>query len=220
MYIFFKEQFKKILAYVLLLFVLKILGEMIIISESNFTVLLSLVNFIFITFITKTWIYDYKKKNDKDLEKFKGEIKNYNLVTKLQYDLEFKIYLELSEVINNLYSNVYSQEMELKNLIDLKEDIAKNGEKIKNKIKICQQLDIDFRDKWNNLVEKKNKYRPFFEKHIYLKVDEIHQKILNVDSFFEKENSKEVFDKLNKIDIDIEELSDLIRKRIESMKII
>ena len=124
MYIFLKEQLKKILAYVLLLFVLKILGNMIIISESNFTVLLSLVNFIFITFITKTWIYDYKKKNDKDLEKFKGEIKNYNLVTKLQYDLEFKIYLELSEVVNNLYSNVYSQEMELKNLIDLKEDIA------------------------------------------------------------------------------------------------
>lgn len=48
---------------------------------------------------------EYKNKIDREIEHYKSKLENSNLVTKMQYELEFSIYKELYADVMHLYEN-------------------------------------------------------------------------------------------------------------------
>lgn len=103
MYIFFKKQSLKIFIYIIILGIITILFSYYNLDKNTLLSVISLITSIFIAFMGKTWIEDYKLEIDKELENHKIKLSSYTLVTKLQYDLEFKIYTEISEKIFLLF---------------------------------------------------------------------------------------------------------------------
>lgn len=218
---FLKKQCIKILIYIIILGIITILFSYYNLDKNTLLSVISLITSIFIAFMGKTWIDDYKLEIDrelenhklkinKELESYKTKLSGYTLVTKLQYDLEFKIYTEISEKIFLLY-------VETQTITDspfIPTIIKEKIEKISNTYNIT-----------SNLI---NKYKPFYPKEIYNLLIETRNLCYEETKEFEenlKTNLKNFDiqlseDRIEKIGQNIDHISELIRKRIEKMKII
>lgn len=156
---------------------------------------------------------DYKNKLDAELETHKAKLSGYTLVTKLQYDLEFKIYTEIYEEMFNLYIET----SKLKPMVDV---ITTNED-------IIKRLEV-FTPTYNETSNIINKYRPFYSNEIYsimLETRDICNEeaaavhlILQSTSY--RFNYMESRKRKDRIKNNLEEISNLIRKRIANMKIV
>lgn len=204
---FLKKQINKIIIWILIIVVLFLIGLIFKIPISILISTLSFVTSIFIGFLGKTWLEDYKLEINKELEKNKNELSkeleeyktkltSYTLVTKLQYDLEFKVYTELAFKITDTLESLSKFTTSYKLLTEksLKEESEKN---------ILELL--------NTAI----KYKPFYPKPIYEIVENITNEMAKV--YGEKSNKKNTTNEIYK---KYEKYSELVRIRIENMKII
>ncbi|WP_289102411.1 hypothetical protein [uncultured Fusobacterium sp.] len=209
---FVKKQCIKISLYIGMLTVLTFVGYIFEVNISILANISSFITFIFVIILQKTWLEDYKIELNQELENYKVKLSKYTLVTKLQYDLEFKIYTEIYEKIFLLF-------IETDKLRPYTPVINKNeDENIKERLN-------SFMEAYNETLNLLNKYKPFYSKEIYLvlkKVQDICYKefeyvkatsFLQFNYLMSNERKKEIQEKLDKI-------SDLIRERIENMKIV
>ena len=212
---FFKKQFFKIVVYILILVFINSLWFF---SEWNIFVLVSLnslITSLFTFTIGKTWLEDYKLEINKELEKYKTKLSNYTLVTKLQYDLEFKIYTEIYEKMFLLYIETDKLMPARCGIDDL------TNENIEKRLKVFYAI----YNETSNLI---NKYRPFYSKEIY----EILKKTRDI-CFKESVATELIIQKVgitfnyvismaqkDQIRENLEKISNLIKVRIENMKII
>ena len=210
---FFKRQLYKILLYVLILIILTLIGYLFGVPTSILSNISSFVTFIFIVILQKTWLEDYKSELDKKLETYKAKLSGYTLVTKLQYDLEFKIYTEIYEGIFKLYVET----CELKPIIDVKT----TDKDITNRLDKFSLI-------YNNTSDIINKYRPFYSNEIYnilIKTRNICREEADAVKFTLQPASLRFnyvvsLNNKDKIRENLEKVSNLIRKRIENMKIV
>lgn len=156
---------------------------------------------------------DYKNKLDAELETHKARLSGYTLVTKLQYDLEFKIYTEICDSVFELYIAVEKLSPSFDTVIT--REIAK------------ERID-SFADAYNEVSNKINKYRPFYSNDIFEILIEIRKIAGLAGASFEsshiqlneKFNYKESRERIVNMKKNIDESCKLIRGRIEKMKIV
>lgn len=223
---FIKKQINKLLIYLLMLTILLLVGNIFKISIFNLVSIWSFITSIFGIFLGKTWIEDYKleinkelEKNkselSKELEKYKTKLSSYTLVTKLQYDLEFKIYTEIYEKMFLLYIETDKLMPVLCNADDL------TNENIQKRL---NSFSVIYNETSNSI----NKYRPFYSKEIYEILKETrdicHKEsiatqliIQNIGINFNYAASMVRKDKIKE---NLEKISEVIRNRIKNMKII
>ena len=211
---FIKKQFFKILFYLAVIIPVSLLWIYKGWSISLLGTYISLVTSIFTLVMSKTWLEDYKLEINKELEKYKTKLSSYTLVTKLQYDLEFKIYTEIYEKMFLLYVETDKLKPDW--------DIETTDEIILERV---GKFNIIYNDV-SNLI---NKYRPFYSKELYdiliqtrnfayeesrslqLSIAVNVRRVFNIIKSHErKENMK----------LNLDKISELIRQRIENMKII
>lgn len=152
---FLRKQFTKLLIYAILIEVITISFFYYNLDKNILLSIISLVTSIFIAFMSKIWIEDYRLEIDKELENhklkinkeiesYKTKLSGYTLVTRLQFELEFKIYMELISEISST----------LDCLIKLKAEVnEKSNRESYNKIAEIIEITI--------------KYQPFYSKEIY-----------------------------------------------------
>lgn len=156
---------------------------------------------------------DYKNKLEAELETHKAKLSGYTLVTKLQYDLEFKIYTEICDSVFELYVAVKELSPSFDTVIT--SEIA--TERIES-----------FSNAYNEVSDKINKYRPFYSNNIFeifLKIREIAcSEGVSFERAFtlahEKFNYKKSRKRIKNMKENIDESCKLIRERIENMKIV
>lgn len=225
---FLKKQFIKLLIYTIILLLITILFFYYNLDKNTLLSIISLITSIFIAFMGKTWIEDYKLEIDrelenhklkinKELESYKTKLSGCTLVTKLQYDLEFKIYTEIYEIMFLLY-------IETDKLLPPIDNLPK--ETIAYKEEIQKRLNC-FADIYNSASTRINKYRPFYSNEIFEFLrdtrDLCHTESIAValniktNTIF---NYEESMNRKIKINENLEIISNLIKKRIENMKII
>lgn len=219
---FIKKQFFKILVYLVAIIPVGLLWIYKGWSISLLGTYISLVTSIFAFVMSKTWIEDYKlevnkelekNKNElnKELEKYKTKLSSYTLVTKLQYDLEFKIYTELISKISNTLNCL-----------------------IKLKAEVNEKTNRESYNKIAEIIEITIKYQPFYSKKIYKHLEVFLNEIVRDYQCIAGNNGVEINLKTlisiygkNNIEVNLDklyqyydQLSELIRQRIENMKII
>ena len=207
---FLKKQFIKLLLYVVIIVVITLSFSHYNLYKNTLLSIISLITSIFIAFMGKTWIDDYKLEIDRELENYKIKLSSYTLVTKLQYDLEFKIYTEIYDKIFSLYIET----QKLKPIIDVQNpDIAKRLK--------------EFSILYNETSHLINKYRPFYSQEIYEKLtntrDRCGQEASDVEASLvcpNQYNFAYAKHKKEEIKKNLEIISNLIKKRIENMKIV
>ena len=205
---FIKKQCVKIGLYIVILIVLSVIGYIFEINVSILANISSVITFIFVIILQKTWLEDYKSGLNTTLETHKAKLVGYTLVTKLQYELEFSIYKEiygelmlimskmgkLSELISKGENNHLSTE---------KENWKKEKEKID--LKILQN-------------------QPFYSKEIANQITKIvgtfNAIVENIENINDANLTKNfTFVVMTTVE-EIENLATLIRERIENMKIV
>lgn len=226
---FLKKQFIKLLIYIIILGLITVLFFSRNWDKNTLLSVISLITSIFIAFMGKTWIDDYKLEIDrelenhklkinKELESYKTKLSGYTLVTKLQYDLEFKIYTEIYEIMFLLYIETDKLHPPIDNFPTEKEAF---------KTEITNRLNR-FGKLYNKTSNTINKYRPFYSDKIFEILRDTRD-LCHKESIFVAFTIKEhpiVFDyeaSINrkvKINENLEIISNLIKKRIENMKII
>lgn len=213
MYIFFKKQSLKIFIYIIILGIITILFSYYNLDKNTLLSIISLITSIFIAFMGKTWIDDYKLEIDKELEdhklkinkeieRYKTKLSGYTLVTKLQYDLEFEIYRDLTKRIAKI----------IQLLIILR-------------TKINEQTNAQVRDSIIEFMNKVLEYQAFYNNDIYESLTKISELMLTDYHFILEEDlpNKKVQNDIywdDLTNIYREELIILIKKRISNMKII
>lgn len=208
---FIKKQIGKIIPYILSVIILFLIGIIFKIQISILISTLSFITSIFAIILEKTWLEDYKNELNRELETHKAKLSGYTLVTKLQYDLEFKIYTEIVP-ISVKYGILIAQ---LIDQIERKMDNDKITEKIKNTLKMYDELE--------NII---TKYGPFYLEeisknmiillHTGMKIVEEANKYMK-SSFCDIKECK-INEKI--MILNSRKISDLIRERIENMKIV
>ncbi|WP_308009297.1 hypothetical protein [uncultured Fusobacterium sp.] len=153
---------------------------------------------------------DYKNKLDAELETHKAKLSGYTLVTKLQYELEFKIYTEIYELIQLNFQTVAGMVNDIK-----------SNRKRDNHLEIIKK----YNETGASVLSNTLKNRPFYQEEIFnsiLKIDGINKKICDIYvNFIENSIITEDAEKLaTDVGKRLINLSILIRKRIENMKII
>lgn len=184
------------------------------ISPKISSILVGLLTTIFIWIMNITFAKDYQTKNDIKLETHKSKLSNYTLVTKLQFELEFKIYKEI-------YANLYNLYVQTNNLT-IPLDLSTKEEKKK-------KLD-SFYPVYNKVSFISVENRPFYSEKIYNCVIEARnlcfkecQELeislikLNPTAYF---NNFQSINRKKKIKENVDKISILIRERIANMKII
>lgn len=224
---FFKSKKGIIIIYIIGVLLLIYLSEY---KKLNATILFTLFS-ITIPFFEKAMTEDYrtrlskdledyknvinekmenqKKELNKELEEYKTKLSGCTLVTKMQFELEFKIYTEIySDLLDAMYAL---------NAILVSKD---NRERMRERGEY-------FSEKQKNAGKFAN-YAPFLSKEIYSVVWDIHnsgyEEYLAIGNAFLLKKDKYDYAgsrkrKKNMIK-NMEKLSELIRNRIESMKII
>lgn len=151
-----------------------------------------------------------KKELNKELEEYKTKLSGYTLVTKMQFELEFKIYTEIYEV-----------------LFEVQRDTENLATGISDSDDYSGRLNI-FTNSYNNSRFIVSKYVPFYSKEIYICIKNIQKLffkearnielsfLMNIQNF----DYMESMDRKNKIKNEMEILSTLIRDRIQNMKIV
>ena len=204
---------------VILFFVIMLIGALFLLKGNIKVYIINTLIAVFIGIMNFKLTEDYKQSNQKNIEKFKTDLNNYSLVTKLQFDLEFKIYTEIFEELFNL--TVETQK--LAPLIDFLPETIDEKEKLYRK-----RLD-DFRESYNKFAKLINKYKPFYSKNIYNALTELISLTIEEANCFDFSfclDKQQKFDysvsnaRITRILKNRDELSDLIRNRIENMKII
>lgn len=207
---FIKKQVDKIILYALCIIILFLIG---VIFKMQISILISTLSFItsiFAIILEKTWLEDYKNELNCKLETHRAKLSGYTLVTKLQYDLEFKIYTEISEKIFLLYieTEKITDNLSFYNVIKERIDSFSN---IYNTTSNLINMNRAFYSKeiYNLLIETRN---------ICLKEAQEVEKsaLVNINNF----NLQFSEDRREKIKEKLDEISDLIRERIENMKIV
>ncbi|WP_349763644.1 hypothetical protein [Fusobacterium sp. SYSU M8D902] len=216
---FLKKQFIKLLIYIIILGVITILFFYCNWNKNTLLSIISLITSIFIAFMGKTWIDDYKLEIDrelenhklkinKELESYKIKLSNYTLVTKLQYDLEFSIYREIYGDLMMVLSRIER----LSNLSDSKDRISLLNSEKNNWYILKKKLEL-----------KMLQNAPFYSEQILDKISSIIEDLNKIVTEIEKLNSSEDISLfLEGIIVvgKIKDLGDLIKDRIENMKII
>lgn len=208
---FIKKQIGKIIPYILSVIILFLIGVIFKIQISILISTLSFITSIFTIILEKTWLEDYKNELNRELETHKAKLSGYTLVTKLQYDLEFKIYTEIVPV-SSKYGILIAQ---LIDQIERKMDNDKITEKIKNTLKMHDELE-------NKIA----KYSPFYLEDISKNmIILLHtgMKIMEEANKYMKSSFCDIKEcKINEeiMILNSRKISDLIRKRIENMKIV
>lgn len=213
-----KKQLIKILLYIITIAVIVLFFIYWNLNINTLLSIISLITSIFMVFMGKTWIDDYKLEIDKELENYKIKLSSYTLVTKLQYDLEFKIYTEIYEMMFLLYIETDKLQPPIDNLPTEKEAF---------KTKIANRLTL-FGKLYNKTSNTINKYRPFYSNEIFEILRETrdlcHKESLFVSFTIKKHpivfDYDASIDRKEKIKNNLEIISNLIKKRIENMKII
>ena len=167
---------------------------------------------------------DYKNKLDAELETHKAKLSKYTLVTKLQYELEFKIYTEIYELIQLNFQTVAGMVNDIKSnrKRDNHLEIIKKYKGETYRLRAVYggyEMDNEF---YKSLSLKN---RPFYQEEIFnsiLKIDGINKKVCDIYVNFIKNSI--ITEDAEKLATDVGKrlinLSILIRKRIENMKII
>lgn len=208
---FIKKQVDKIILYALCIIILFLIG---VIFKMQISILISTLSFItsiFAIILEKTWLEDYKNELNRELETHKAKLSGYTLVTKLQYDLEFKIYTEIVPV-SSKYGILIAQ---LIDQIERKMDNDKITEKIKNTLKMHDELE-------NKIA----KYSPFYLEDIsknMIILLRTGMKIMEEANKYMKSSFCDIKEcKINEeiMILNSRKISDLIRERIENMKIV
>lgn len=208
---FIKKQIGKIIPYILSVIILFLIGVIFKIQISILISTLSFITSIFTIILEKTWLEDYKNELNRELETHKAKLSGYTLVTKLQYDLEFKIYTEIVPV-SSKYGILIAQ---LIDQIERKMDNDKITEKIKNTLKMHDELE-------NKIA----KYSPFYLEDISKNmIILLHtgMKIMEEANKYVKSSFCDIKEcKINEeiMILNSRKISDLIRERIENMKIV
>lgn len=211
---FIKKQIGKIIPYILSVIILFLIGVIFKIQISILISTLSFITSIFAIILEKTWLEDYRNELNCELETHKAKLSGYTLVTKLQYELEFKIYTESYEMIEKFFVKI----TRIFNPIIVEESLRIQDE-------IYQDLE-DF-------YHFKRKYKPFYAPKISQKFSIIAYTInilMNeVNNCVERdwgESLKENLKKLQELkeykdfQEGCDEIAILIRERIENMKIV
>ncbi|MEE0137073.1 hypothetical protein [Fusobacterium ulcerans] len=207
---FIKKQIGKIIPYILSVIILFLIGVIFKIQISILISTLSFITSIFTIILEKTWLEDYKNKLDAELETHKAKLSKYTLVTKLQYELEFKIYTEIYELIQLNFQTVAGMVNDIK-----------SNRKRDNHLEIIKK----YNETGASVLSNTLKNRPFYQEEIFnsiLKIDGINKKICDIYvNFIENSIITEDAEKLaTDVGKRLINLSILIRKRIENMKII
>ena len=111
---------------------------------------------------------DYKNKLDAELETHKAKLSKYTLVTKLQYELEFKIYTEIYELIQLNFQTVAGMVNDIK-----------SNRKRDNHLEIIKK----YNETGASVLSNTLKNRPFYQEEIFnsiLKIDGINKKICDI----------------------------------------
>lgn len=188
-------------------------------------IILTALSFIysknFLDLITPVFIiiaYSIKLKSE---QKIKQDSEQYIYVTKLQYDMEFKIYCEISE-------KLFKANVSVKGLAPMMDQVPKEKEALLSEYR---KRYTTFVNSYNNFSETFTKYIPFYEKEIYIILDEIRTLFSSEGIDFEIYLLDDAFSSLSKfpykesrerkknMEIKIEELNSLIRNRLNEMKI-
>ena len=208
---FLKKQFLKITVYII---ILALINSLWFFSEWNIFVLgtfNSLITSLFTFIIGKTWVEDYKLEINKELEEYKTKLSSYTLVTKLQFELEFKIYIELISEISSALNCL-----------------------IKLKARVNEEINKESHNKITEIIKMTSKYQPFYSKEIYKHLEVLLNEIvrnyhciagnngveINLKTLITTYGNNNIEVNLDKLYLYYEQLSDLIRQRIENMKII
>ncbi|WP_373211866.1 hypothetical protein [Fusobacterium mortiferum] len=215
---FLKKQFIKLLLYVVIIGVITLSFSHYNLDKNTLLSIISLITSIFIAFMGKTWIDDYKLEIDRELENYKIKLSSYTLVTKLQYDLEFKIYTEIYEMMFLLYIETDKLHPLIDNLPTEKEAFETE---IINRLNRFEKL-------YNKTSNTINKYRPFYSNEIFeilretrdLCLKESKKVSLTAISYPKPFDYIKSIDRKKEIKENLEIISNLIKKRIETMKII
>ena len=156
-----------------------------------------------------------KEESDKKIAELNGQIERGNYIHKAQFEKEFEIYTELSESLYSLM--LYRAQM--KNFLKFElEEPDKIDEHKRIYFKIHQYC-LD-------LVKIGNAYSPFFPSNIRKEILELHTKMLKYNNLCTNFFLKKEFDETtynytdNETNISYTNLEQLIRIRIESLKII
>ena len=210
---FVKKELKKISIWLLISVIILMLCIFLKISLSITISILLFVFNIFEIFLSKTWIEDYKLELNKESEEYKVKLSNYTLVTKLQYDLEFKIYTEIYEYIYEVFEIIN-----------------------------CVGNEIDEGNFFDETLEKSKLFNEKLQKYtiryIFLEISKLLIIINELQELYsgiklQKDNNNKISEIIISTNLknDFEEnynkfveiykaLSDVIRKRIENMKIV
>lgn len=206
---FLEKQILKIIIYVIILFLINTLWFF---SKWDISILIflnSLITSIFTLMISKTWMEDYKLEINKELEKYKVRLSGYTLVTKLQYELEFKIYIEIHGLVESHFRIVSDMIFQMEN----------------NKIKDKSELIKKYEESYEKILSNMYKNKPFYQKEICNKIsiiNNLNSEIFDIYIDFSEGDliKGDLAKKGRDIGDTLEELSDLIRERIENMKIV
>lgn len=209
---FIKKQIGKIIPYILSVIILFLIGVIFKIQISILISTLSFITSIFTIILEKTWLEDYKNELNRELETHKAKLSGYTLVTKLQYDLEFKIYTEIYKELTKLFKAV--KELNTVMSEGITSGFGKKASIYKEQLDYtCSEID---------------RHKPFYSEGIYSKINDMVSLILEVAGEFEEYigkiqtdyDVKKCEEALASYEDEDKELVKLIRKRIENMKIV
>lgn len=186
-------------------------------STETSRVLAPILTTVFVWVMNNTFSKDYQEKIDKKIETYKNELdkklethkaklSGYTLVTKLQYDLEFEIY-------TNLFGSLTEVLLSTRGMINFR----------KRNDKFYFDKYINDSNKFSDTFQK---YYPFYSKKIHSICREIFLEGQEIKDEYEEYkktgnfNEEKCNQKISRMTDLKEEVSELIKKRIENMKIV
>lgn len=204
---FWLKQFIVIVAYIIIYFICKYLK-----TKKNYNIDLTIITALFIWGINTISVRDYQTILEKELARDRAEVSKHIFVSELQFETEFKSYVEIYQALIELDSNLGV----LIVTIELND----------NKPEFLEQIKYNYNKSLTNYRYLLTKNKPFYDKNIYIKFREITFLMENITTEFENyknnlnvnveridENQMAILEELN-------ELEELIRDRLGEMKII
>lgn len=166
----------------------------------------------------------YTLKFDKEIEKYKSSLEGKNYITKTQFDIEFKIYRELTKSFFDMFISLYSLvSPSYEGVVASPDDYETTGE-------IFMLTSGKVTDAQNCL----HKNRAFVNESLYKKYDKIFIKAVNIFDEFKQSYfnqciettvlnetwRKEKYKIVNQIEKELETTDDELREYLHSLTII
>ena len=130
---FLKKQFTKLLIYTIILLLITILFFYYNLDKNTLLSIISLITSIFIAFMSKTWIEDYKLEIDKEKKLY--EIK-YEIYNKINEELVL-IQVKISKLTNPIFSQKEYDQL-IDELFEISEKLSTFS--LNNKINILSEI--------------------------------------------------------------------------------